>query len=77
MTENLCHYCGNPDCFICDECEESWCNCDCETRYADEDDEEGVELFTSCVVCEQLVIPIDDEGMAPDTCGDCEARQAD
>lgn len=30
-TENeLCHYCGNPACLICDDCEESWCHCDCE-----------------------------------------------
>ena len=26
----VCHICGDTDCFICDICEESYCNCDCD-----------------------------------------------
>lgn len=30
-----------------------------------------VNLYTSCDTCGELVVPIDADGFAPDTCGDC------
>lgn len=26
----VCHLCGDTDCAICDDCEESCCHCDCD-----------------------------------------------
>lgn len=40
-------------------------------EWADDNYGELVNLLTSCIECQELVIPIDPEGMAPDTCGDC------
>lgn len=42
-------------------------------EWADDNCGELVNLFTACVECQELVIPIDAEGMAPDTCAGCAA----
>lgn len=47
----------DDDCSDCDACGENGCDCG---------------HFTTCTICDEMVIPIDCQGMAPEICGACE-----